>query len=85
MDGLFRVAKAGMFKTEEDLDAVVAEIGRMVPQFPVVRLKKAIQTMDGGEAWGQFVNNVIKLYELAEKGTGYHEVFRVLQQTVDNF
>jgi hypothetical protein len=75
MDGLFRVAKAGMFKTEEDLDAVVAEIGRMVPQFPVVRLKKAIQMMDGGEAWGQFVDNVIKLYELAEKGTGYHEVF----------
>jgi hypothetical protein len=76
--GLFRVAKSGPFKTEEDLDSVIAEIKRMIPQFPVDRLKIPIKVSDNLEAWGQFVNNVIKLYELAEEGTGYHEVFEAV-------
>jgi hypothetical protein len=75
----FRVASnSGPFRTESDLNAVVADIHRMVPQFPVSRLKEIIRTTDGVEAWGQFVDGVIKLYELAEVGTGYHEVFEAV-------
>lgn len=68
----------GMFVTEDDLDGVVAEIARMIPQFPVNRLKHMIQTTDGVEAWGQFKNDMIFLYEAAEKGTGYHEAFEAV-------
>lgn len=73
-----RVAKGGIFTTEEDLDGVIADIHRMLPQFPVERLKRVIQTSTGLEAWGQFVDNTIKLYELAERGTGYHEAFEAV-------
>lgn len=77
-EGNFRITGGGVFQTENDLDAVIADISRMVPQFNVVRLKRAIQISQGLEAWGQFVNNSIRLYEMAEKGTGYHEVFEAV-------
>lgn len=73
-----RVAKGGIFATEEDLDSVISDIHRMLPQFPIERLKKVIQTSTGLQAWGQFVDNTIKLYELAERGTGYHEAFEAV-------
>lgn len=75
---MFRVVTPGMFKTEEDLNAVIEDIRRMVPQFPVERLSNVIRSLEGIEAWGQFVNNTIRLYEMAEKGTGYHEVFEAV-------
>lgn len=74
-EGNFRITGGGVFITESDLDSVINDIKRMTPQFNVVRLKRAIQTSQGLEAWGQFVDNSIHLYEMAEKGTGYHEVF----------
>lgn len=77
-EGIFRIAKGGAFRIEEDLDAVVADIARMIPQFPVNRLKNAIKVTDGIEAWGEFTNDMINLYEKAEKGTGYHEVFEAV-------
>lgn len=77
-DSAFRVAKGGVFVTERDLNTVVADIKRMIPQFPVERLKRIIKTTNGIEAWGQFVNNTIKIYEGAEEGTAYHEVFEAV-------
>lgn len=74
-DEQFRISKGGFFKTEENLDEKIAEAKRLLPQFPVERLKKAIQTMDGREAFGQFVNNTIRIWEDAEEGTIYHEMF----------
>lgn len=74
----YRIVTSGVFKTEEDLNGVIADIKRMLPQFPVVRLEKAIRTSAGLEAFGQFVNNSILLWEMAEKGTGYHEAFEAV-------
>jgi len=75
---LFRISKGGIFKTEEDLDSVINYVTQIIPQFPVQRLKQAIQTMDGREAFGQFTGNMIKIWEGAEEGTLYHEVFEAV-------
>ncbi len=74
----FRVATSGLFKTEEDLNAVLADIKRMIPQFPIQRLEKAIRVTDDIQAWGQFIDSIIKVFEGAEEGTGYHEAFEAL-------
>lgn len=76
IDSAFRrVTTTGPFETEEDLNSVIEEASKLLPQFTIIRLKKAIQTMDGGEAFGQFLNNVISIWEGGEKGTLYHEMF----------
>jgi len=77
-EDLFRISKGGIFKTEEDLDSIIDYVAKVIPQFPVQRLKQAIQTMDGREALGQFTGNMIKIWEGAEEGTLYHEVFEAV-------
>lgn len=77
-EDLFRISKGGIFKTEEDLDSTIDYVAKIIPQFPVQRLKQAIQTMDGREAFGQFTGNMIKIWEGAEEGTLYHEVFEAV-------
>ena len=69
------ITTAGPFKTETDLDEVIAYVKKILPQFPVERLKQAIQTMDGREAFGQFTGSIIKIWEGAEEGSLYHEAF----------
>jgi hypothetical protein len=71
----FRVAKAGFFKTEEDLESVIAYAQRVLPQFPVERLKKIIQKSENLQVWGEFTGQAIRLWEGAEEGTLYHEIF----------
>lgn len=78
----FRISKGGLFKTEKDLDSIIQKVSKMIPQFPIVRLKKAIQTLDGREAWGQFINNVIEVFEGAEEGTLFHEAFEAVSNRI---
>lgn len=55
-------------KTEEWLKA-------NFPLLPVYRVKNIIQAVNGAEAWGMLKNGAIYVYENAEVGTVYHEVF----------
>lgn len=78
----FRIKTSGFFKTEKDLDEVLAYAKKVIPQFPVERLKNAIKTLDGREAFGKFTGNAIKLWEGAEEGTLYHEVFEAVANRI---
>lgn len=75
LGGMFRISTSGFFKTEADLDEVIRYASKVLPQFPVHRLRNAIRTLDGREAFGEFIGNAIKLWEGAEEGTLYHEIF----------
>lgn len=48
------------------------------PQLPVYRVKNMIKASNGRQAWGMLHNASIYLYENAEIGTGYHEVFEAV-------
>lgn len=45
------------------------------PNLPVYRVKNVIETVNGIQAWGMLKNGAIYVYENAEVGTVYHEVF----------
>ena len=48
------------------------------PNLPVYRVKNIIQATNGRQAWGMLKNGAIYLYENAEVGTVYHEVFEAV-------
>ncbi len=48
------------------------------PNLPVYRVKNIIQATNGRQAWGMFKNGAIYLYQNAEVGTVYHEVFEAV-------
>ena len=48
------------------------------PNIPIYRIKNIIQRTNGKQAWGMFKNGAIYIYENAEIGTGYHEVFEAV-------
>lgn len=45
------------------------------PHLPVYRVKNVIEATNGRQAWGMLHEGAIYLYENAEVGTAYHEVF----------
>ncbi len=49
-----------------------------LPQFDIREISHMITMANGRKAWGKLQGNVITLYELAEKGTGYHEAFEAV-------
>ena len=48
------------------------------PNIPVYRVKNIIQATNGRQAWGMLKDGAIYLYENAEVGTVYHEVFEAV-------
>jgi hypothetical protein len=48
------------------------------PNLPVYRVKNIIKTSNGRQAWGMLHKGAIYLYENAETGTAYHEVFEAV-------
>jgi hypothetical protein len=48
------------------------------PNIPVYRVKNVIQATNGQQAWGMFKDGAIYIYENAEVGTAYHEVFHAV-------
>lgn len=78
----FRITKGGFFKTEADLDSVMAYASKVLPQFPVQRLKNAIRVSPTLEAFGQFTGSAIRLWEGAEEGTLYHEIFEAVANRI---
>ena len=49
-----------------------------LPNIPVYRVKNVIQATNGRQAWGMFRNGAVYIYENAEVGTAYHEVFHAV-------
>ena len=50
----------------------------MLPNIPLYRVKNIIQATNGRQAWGMLQDASIYLYEGAEIGTAYHEVFEAV-------
>ena len=48
------------------------------PNIPVYRVKNIIQATNGRQAWGMLHQGAIYVYENAEVGTAYHEVFEAV-------
>jgi hypothetical protein len=71
---------------ENELKAFVPENWNQVetwlkanfPNIPVYRVKNIIQATNGRQAWGMFKDGAIYIYENAEVGTVYHEVFHAV-------
>jgi hypothetical protein len=62
----------------ENWDQVEAWLKDKLPNVPVYRVKNIIQATNGRQAWGMFKDGAIYIYENAEVGTVYHEVFHAV-------
>jgi len=62
----------------EDWNKVEKFIAKVLPNVPVYRVKNIIQATNGKQAWGMLKDGAIYLYENAEVGTVYHEVFEAV-------
>lgn len=71
-------ALSGMPVTTEDIEKFREYLSRVLPNVSFNVLDNIIRKTDGGYAWGLFAGNAIYLYEHAEVGTGYHEVFEAV-------
>lgn len=62
----------------ENWNQVEAWLKSNFPNIPVYRVKNIIQATNGRQAWGMFKDGAIYIYENAEVGTVYHEVFHAV-------
>jgi hypothetical protein len=62
----------------EDWGEVESFIKANYPNIPVYRVKNMIRATNGREAWGMYEDGAIYIYENAEVGTAYHEVFHAI-------
>ena len=63
---------------KEDWPKIEAFIKKNFPMIPLYRVKNIIRGLGGIEAWGMLKNGGIYVYENAEVGTAYHEVFEAV-------
>jgi len=70
-----RVALNNRVKQNENWKTFEAFLKKNLPNVPIIRVKNIIENGAGQQAWGMFQNGAIYIYENAEIGTGYHEVF----------
>lgn len=82
----FRLAVEKQAKgiTIEDWTEIEAAWKQMLPGVPLYRLKNIIQATNGRQAWGMLKNGAIYVYENAEIGTFYHEVFEAIWKMFTN-
>jgi hypothetical protein len=62
----------------EDWNEIEAAWKTMLPGVPLYRLKNLINATNGAQAFGMLKNGAIYVYENAEVGTFYHEVFEAV-------
>src|SRR6185436_2825988 len=62
----------------EDWNKTQEWIKQNFPNIPVYRVKNIIQATNGIQAWGMLKDGAIYVYENAEIGTVYHEVFEAV-------
>ena len=79
-DSAMRVALARQARKFQGEDWAKLEEGikKMLPNVPIYRVKNIIQGTNGRQAWGMLHNGAIYIYENAEVGTVYHEVFEAV-------
>ena len=79
-DSALRVALAKQAEKFQGEDWAKLEEGikKMLPNIPIYRVKNIIQASNGRQAWGMLHNGAIYIYENAEVGTVYHEVFEAV-------
>ena len=63
---------------KEDWPKIEEFIKKNFPMLPLYRVKNIIKGLGGIEAWGMLKNGGIYVYENAEVGTAYHEVFEAV-------
>lgn len=64
--------------TPENWTKVESWLKENFSNIPVYRVKNIIDATNGQQAWGMFKDGAIYLYENAEVGTAYHEVFHAV-------
>lgn len=62
----------------EDWDKVEEFIKKVLPTIPFYRVKNLIKATNGRQAYGMFKDAAVYVYENAEVGTTYHEVFHAV-------
>jgi len=79
-DSSMRVALANQARKFQGEDWAKLEEGikKMLPNVPLYRVKNIIQATNGKQAWGMLHDGAIYVYENAEVGTVYHEVFEAI-------
>jgi hypothetical protein len=77
---LYRLAITNKMDTivPENWKDVEAFIKKVMPNVPIYRVKNIIGATNGREAWGMLHQGAIYVYENAEVGTAYHEVFEAV-------
>ena len=70
-----RIVVENQIKQVENWEKFETWLSKNFPNVPVIRVKNIIDAGGGKQAWGMFQNGAIYIYENAEIGTGYHEVF----------
>ena len=68
----------------ENWNEIEAAWKQMLPGVPLYRLKNIIEATNGRQAWGMLKNGAIYVYENAEVGTFYHEVFEAIWKMFTN-
>jgi len=63
---------------EEDWTKIEQWLRNNFPNFPFYRVKNVIQVTNGRQAWGMFKQAALYVYQHAESGTSYHEVFHAV-------
>jgi hypothetical protein len=62
----------------EDWNSIEDFIKKVLPTIPFYRVKNLIQATNGRQAYGMFKDAAVYVYENAEVGTTYHEVFHAV-------
>jgi hypothetical protein len=71
------IDKLDQFKPEQ-WSKVEEAMAKMLPNIPFYRVKNMIKGTNGKQAWGMLHDAAIYVYEGAEEGTAYHEVFEAV-------
>lgn len=62
----------------ENWDQVEKDLKEIFPNLPVYRVKNVIKGANGLQAWGMLKDGALYIYENAEVGTAYHEIFEAV-------
>ena len=71
------IDKLNQFKAE-NWKKLEEDYNKMLPNVPLYRVKNIIKGTNGRQLWGMFHNAAVYVYENAEEGTAYHEVFEAV-------
>jgi len=77
-DSNLRVVIKEKLNSVENWNEVEAFVKKAMPNIPFYRVKNLLQATNGKQAWGMLQDGAIYVYENAEVGTAYHEVFEAV-------